>query len=106
VARLPSERPRPGRRALLTLTAALGAAVAATLALDQWRAAEKRREFTAPPPDPRLLTSPDLASWRVAPLPPGSLAPDFDLVDVRTGEQVSLSEFRGRPVVLLLSSYG
>jgi hypothetical protein len=102
------ERPRRARRlrGVPPLLAVFVAALAAALALDRWRDAERRRELVAPPADPAMLPPPDLVNWRGAPLPPGSPAPGFTLTDVRTGERVSLDQFHGRPVVLLLSSYG
>ena len=39
-----------------------------------------------------------------APLLPGDLAPSFDLKDVRSGGRASLSDYRGRPVVLVFGS--
>jgi peroxiredoxin len=80
------------------------AAAAGAVALDQFSLA--RKESSAWPADPSLLTPPDLASWGASPLTLGGPAADFNLQDVRTGTRVSLNQLRGRPVVLLLSSFG
>ena len=65
----------------------------------------------------RLLASPETRRFFFGPaIPPpgpglnhdgpalGSLAPDFTLTSV-TGDTVSLSDYRGRPVILALGSY-
>jgi hypothetical protein len=84
------------------------AAAVLTLAFDQFRIAERKRvsasdvgEATQSP-----LWAPDPQTWRAAPLIAGKPAPDFDLLNVLTGERASLSHHRGRPVVLLLGSFG
>ena len=82
------------------------AAGAAAFALDQYLEAKKERQFVNWPADPKLLSAPDFAHWRADPLILGRPAPRFNLEDVRTGARMSLDEFRSRPVVLLLSSFG
>ncbi len=97
----------PGRfRPALAFLAVGAGIVAVAVALDQWSVAEKRRKFATAPVDPRQLAAPDPGSWRAVPIPPDTAAPEFTLTDVRTGMRVSLDDFHGRPVVLLLSSYG
>jgi peroxiredoxin len=78
----------------------------AVVVLDRYAAAERKGRFAAPPSDRNNLAPPDPARWRAAPLQPGSVAPAFTLADARTGERITLDAFRGRPVVLLLSSFG
>jgi hypothetical protein len=79
---------------------------AATIALEHYRATRNRQvevgSFADIAPtfgetlDPSLLP---------APLVPGDPAPNFTLVDVRSGERVRLSDYRGRPVVLVFGSF-
>src|SRR5262245_25384145 len=95
---------RSALRPLGLLAVCIVAAAAGAVALDQYLVTHKRPEFG--PVEPTSLAAPDLAGWRGMALTTGSPAPAFRLQDVRTGAQVSLDEFRGRPVVLLLSSFG
>jgi hypothetical protein len=102
----PSARQR--RRGLFVLLSACAVgAAAAAVALDWYGEARRRWVATqGPPPDPSAMTKPDVSMWVARPITPGTTAPDFSLTDARTGRRVSLSEQRGRPVVLLLSSFG
>jgi hypothetical protein len=84
----------------------LAVATVAVVALDRYLAAERRRQNAFGYADPSSLKAPDIGLWRPRPLPIGSAAPTFTLADARTGERVSLEDYRGRPVVLLLSSFG
>ncbi len=97
-----------GRGPLGLLSACAMVAAAATFALDRYRAAEWEREIVAgrPAADRTLMPVPDIARWRPTLLAPGTGAPPFSLVEVRTGGRVSLDDCRGRPVVLLLGSFG
>jgi hypothetical protein len=102
----PSLRPRSLWGVLLAC-----AAVAAVLAvaLDQYLVHKRKQRARAEilPPDRNAIPAPTLGLWVPAPLPAGSPAPPFRLRDVRTGQAVSLGDYRGRkPVVLLLSSFG
>ena len=101
----PIDRPRAARsRGPVILLAAVVAA-GATAALDPY--ASEREPPPAGPADPKMLPAPDFARWGGTSLALlGGPAPGFRLADVRTGATVNLDEFRGRPVVLLLSSYG
>src|SRR5687768_4770421 len=84
-------------------------AAAAAFAVDRYRLAEQRQQIAAqiPAPDRSALARPDTERWRPTLFDAGTAAPPFNLVDVRTGEQVSLDQHRGRrPVVLLLGSFG
>jgi AhpC/TSA family len=108
---LPPLKPEPpgpgrGRRVVPLLAVCIVAAAAAAIALDAWSAAEKRRQSPFGPVDPASLRAPDLTSWRGRAFPVGGPAPGFSLPDVRTGARVRLDQLRGRPVVLLLSSFG
>jgi hypothetical protein len=98
-------RPLVGLLAILSVCTVV--AVAGAIALDSNLVASRRRAVIASltPPDRSSLEAPSTESWRSALLPPGTPAPDFSLVDARTGGRVGLREHRGRPVVLLLSSY-
>ena len=104
----PTDTSRPVRRgrAPLAFAGCLAVATVGVVALDQYLAAERRRESAGHYADPSSLTPPELSPWRARPLPVGSIAPAFTLADARTGARVSLEEYRGRPVVLLLSSFG
>ena len=103
----PPDTPRPARRrALLAAAGCLVIATAAVVALDQYLAAERRRQNAGHHSDPSSLKAPDIGLWQPRPLSIGSAAAAFTLADARTGERVSLEEYRGRPVVLLLSSFG
>jgi len=95
-----------GLRGALVLSVFIAAVF--TLAFDQYRLAEHRHAFAGDwgEPDRASLAPPDLESWLAAPLIAGHPAPDFNLVDVRAGARASLSDDRGRPVVLLLGSFG
>jgi hypothetical protein len=99
-----------GHRGLIVLLLAGGViAAAGAVALDRHLVAKRRREVAAsiPAPDRSALAAPRVQDWLPTPLAPGTLAPPFCLVDVRTGERVNLAETCGpRPVVLLLSSFG
>ncbi len=56
-----------------------------------------RHRLTPPPPCPRIVTAMPVESETV---PVGSPAPDFTLTSIQ-GEQIKLSDFRGRNVVLI-----
>jgi peroxiredoxin len=99
-------RPRRCRGTLGLLAVCAVAAAAGAAALDQFSLSRKQRQSIAWPADPTLLTPPDPARCGATPLTPGDPAASFSLQDVRTGGRVSLDQFRGRPVVLLLSSFG
>ncbi len=100
--------PKRGLGLIALLSASLVVAAAAAFALDgHWEAA-RRKEIRAAlrAPDRRSLQAPDPEDWRSTLLPAGTKAPPLALTDARTGRHVSLEEHRGRPVVLLLSSFG
>jgi hypothetical protein len=98
-----------GRGPFGLLSACVVVAAVATFALDRYRVAERKRAFAAQlsAVNRFSIPAPDIARWRPTLLAPGTAAPSFRLVDVRTGGRVRLDESRGRrPVVLLLSSFG
>ena len=102
----PTDGPRAAHpRGPLILLAIVVVVAGATVALDQYAAAERDRPKDWPA-DRTRLARPDIGIWVPTPLGVGRPAPGFRLPDVRTGVPVALDEFRGRPVVLLLSSYG
>jgi hypothetical protein len=62
---------------------------------------------TAVIPAPRALVPFGDPSWHNKRLPDGTAAPDFTLPDMRTGAQVTFSQYRGsRPAVLVFGSAG
>ena len=89
---------------LLILAASVLAAAGGAFVLDWYR---RPPPVPPSPPGPSFLypdRGPD--GWAYV-LPPGTVAPPFTLQDFRTGESVSLYDFRGhRPVVLLFGSFG
>lgn len=106
----PPDTPPRSRRARGLRTAVLAGLVVVSLAvfaLDRLAVEEHRRQFRAGPADPSSLRAPTVEIWLAKPLDPDSPAPEFTLPDARSGERVSLADFRGdRPVVVLLSSFG
>ena len=93
-------------RAPLVAAGCLGVATVTVIALDQYLAAQRRSQDAGHYSNPNTLSTPGIGPWQASPLPVGSAAPAFTLADARTGARVSLEQYRGRPVVLLLSSFG
>jgi hypothetical protein len=96
-----------GRRGLrgIALTSAIIAA-AATIVLDQHRATRNRQADPGSVTDIAATFDPTIDhSLLPAPLVPGDLAPNSNLVDVRSGGRANLSDYRGRPVVLVFGSH-
>ena len=92
----------------LLLCGCIMAAFAAVVLLDrQLTKTRKNLAVRFPPANPDLMQAPTLQGWRPVILEAGTKAPTFRLTDVRTGGYVSLEDLHaGRPVVLLLSSFG
>jgi hypothetical protein len=97
---------RTGTIRVLAACAALG--LAATFIIDRYQLAERERRIAVQhiEGDPATLAAPNPADWRGRTLELGAEAPDFRLVEVPGGRAVSLRDFRGQPVVLVLSSFG
>lgn len=90
----------------VALCGCLCVAAAAAIALDGYQVAKQREEWQWAGSGHTSIPDPISNIWIPKPLPPGTTAPQFTLVDARTGSRTSLAEHRGRPVVLLLSSFG
>jgi hypothetical protein len=89
----------------VSVTAVAGFVVLTTAWLDARAQEAERRDGPLPlwwplGPDPGAAT----ASRHKLPFQ-GPTAPDFTLPEMRTGRPVSLSEFRGRPTVLIFGSF-
>ena len=94
-----------GRRGLrgIALSCAIIAA-AATFALNHHRTTRNRQADPGSVTDIATVGPTIDSSLLPAPLLPGDLAPSFDLKDARSGGRASLSDYRGRPVVLVFGS--
>jgi hypothetical protein len=95
-------------RRLVVLSVGVIAAAVGMVAVDRYGVAPREPAGGAEHPvGPRVsVPLPEPSPWGSR-LTPGTEAPHFNLVDVRTGERVSLDQHRdGMPVVLLLSSFG
>jgi hypothetical protein len=104
----PRAASRPARGLIAALLVCLAVAASVVFALDRRGVTRHTltggQGVTAPAPEPAVPTV--IESGPVL-FKPGTPAPPFTLADPRTGEKVSLGDYRGKqPVVLLLSSFG
>src|SRR5262245_13416621 len=101
-AKKPRRRLRTLCRAVAILATGLLVAAAGTVALDQVRLDRGGEEPAAEAPTfAEFLQGVPSEFMLNGPIPAGTAAPDFALPDVHDGRTVRLSDFRGRPLVLV-----